>query len=122
MKQWRLVNKKAIALWRRNRYLKHKDEEAETHRQWIRKNNLYTIWLDMKSRCYNPKSISYKYYGAKGVIVCEAWHYFPYFKEDMGIRPKGCSLDRINPYGNYEPDNCRWATALEQRHNRRKYD
>jgi hypothetical protein len=79
----------------------------------------YRTWLNMISRCKYPSVTSYKYYGAKGVIVCKRWLKFENFYEDMGNVPEGKSIDRINPYGNYEPNNCRWATPLEQRHNRR---
>lgn len=81
----------------------------------------YYTWNNMKLRCYNPNSASYKYYGARGIIVCERWlHSFTNFLDDMGKRPtKAHSLDRINVNGNYEPSNCRWATLKEQRANRR---
>ena len=80
----------------------------------------YSAWLGMRERCANPKHKDFKYYGALGVAVCERWAVFENFYADMWPRPEGRTLDRINPAGNYEPSNCRWATALEQRHNRRK--
>lgn len=68
----------------------------------------------MIARCTNPKMDSWKYYGARGITVCERWRQFALFLEDMGVRPTGKTLDRIDPTGNYEPGNCRWATPLEQ--------
>jgi hypothetical protein len=81
---------------------------------------IYTTWNSMIIRCTNPKMESYKYYGALGVTVCEAWFKFENFYADMGDVPPGKTLDRKDPYGNYEPGNCRWATRLEQAHNKRK--
>jgi hypothetical protein len=82
----------------------------------------YLAWRDMKQRCYNPNNGSYKYYGFRGIIVCERWlHSFNNFLEDIGYRPSPAhSLDRINNDGNYEPKNCRWATRKEQAHNTRR--
>lgn len=81
----------------------------------------YRTWDSMRARCYKPHNISYKYYGALGVVVCERWKdSFDNFLADMGERPKDRSLDRINPEGNYEPGNCRWATSKEQAANKRK--
>jgi len=77
----------------------------------------YKIWSAMKYRCLNPNARSYKLYGARGISVCERWHKFANFLGDMGECPKGLTLDRINPLGNYEPSNCRWATKTEQAHN-----
>lgn len=79
----------------------------------------YKSWAGMHERCYNPKKENYKYYGALGVTVCERWFNFENFLKDMGERPLDTSLDRINPFGNYEPTNCRWATAKEQANNKR---
>ncbi len=88
---------------------------------------LYMIWHAMRQRCENPKSHNWKYYGAKGVSVCEAWHSFPAFYDWAMAAgyddkaPRGqCTIDRINPYGNYTPDNCRWADMKTQLQNRRK--
>lgn len=85
---------------------------------------LYRIWKAIKNRCNNPNNPSYKrWYGAKGVKVCEEWNnsFIPFrdwalshgYSDDL-------SIDRINPYGNYTPDNCRWATPIEQARNKRK--
>ena len=74
----------------------------------------------MNSRCNTESSGNYARYGAAGVTVCERWQKFENFLSDMGVRPEGTSLDRYpNSSGNYEPGNCRWATAKEQSANRR---
>lgn len=78
----------------------------------------YNSWRGMVERCTNPNHVSFSRYGGRGIEVCERWRTFANFAADMGPRPDGCSIDRINPDGNYEPTNCRWATALVQRHNR----
>ena len=82
----------------------------------------YTIWSGIKGRCFNPKNPVYQYYGGRGIIVCERWRFsFENFFEDMGQRPSlDFSLDRIDPNGNYEPGNCRWATMKEQQNNKRR--
>jgi hypothetical protein len=81
----------------------------------------YQAWRDMKYRCYNPNVKSYKYYGARGIKVCDQWrNSFTKFLEDVGERPgKGYSLDRIDNAGNYEPGNVRWETQENQMRNTR---
>ena len=80
----------------------------------------YTSWLGMKRRCFVPHGADYHLYGGRGITVCDRWNDdFVNFLEDMGRRPKGHSLDRINPNGNYEPSNCRWASVDEQCNNKR---
>ena len=76
-------------------------------------------WRSMLARCGNPNATDYERYGGRGISVCHEWGSFETFYRDMGARPPGKSLDRINTNGNYEPGNCRWATSAEQNQNRR---
>lgn len=81
---------------------------------------LYSTWSNMKQRCYNPKNTNYYKYGAKGITICDEWlNDFWAFVEDMGDRPEGYTLDRINTYGNYCKSNCRWASIGTQNLNLR---
>jgi hypothetical protein len=75
----------------------------------------YKSWQKAKERCYNINSPKYKNYGGRGISMCAAWkNNFAQFLKDMGSRPNGLTLERINVDGNYEPSNCRWASKAEQ--------
>lgn len=97
-------------------------ERRRTHGHTVQNGSspTYTSWCNMLARCHNPRASSYKYYGAKGIAVCERWLKFEEFLADMGERPSSKhSLDRWpNRNGNYEPGNCRWATQSEQCRNK----
>jgi hypothetical protein len=81
---------------------------------------LYQIWQGMKARCLNPKNLHYGSYGGRGIKICDTWiNNFNQFVTDMGSRPQGYSIDRIDNNGNYTPNNCKWSTKKEQQRNRR---
>jgi len=80
----------------------------------------YHSWNNMRFRCYNDKATQYMYYGGRGIRVCNRWvNDFDAFVEDMGLRPDGMTLDRIDPDGDYTPENCKWSSKFEQSQNRR---
>lgn len=79
----------------------------------------YSSWAGMRNRCNSISSDKYYLYGGRGIKVCERWSKFASFLEDMGHRPEGQTLDRIDVNGDYEPTNCKWSTCKEQASNRR---
>lgn len=87
-----------------------------------RHTRLYSIWTNMKTRCLNPNNRAYKWYGAVGVSICQAWISFEGFRDwalSSGYSDE-LTIDRIDPFGNYEPSNCRWIPKKDQRANQRR--
>jgi hypothetical protein len=74
-------------------------------------------WRNMHMRCYNPRAVNYPLYGGRGISVCAEWFSFDQFLADMGPRPAGLTLDRIDSNGDYTPTNCRWASRITQQRN-----
>jgi hypothetical protein len=101
---------------RRDNGLKH------GHRRPGATHPLYRVWTTMWQRCSNPRATSYENYGGRGITVCNRWRDFAAFLADMGDRPEWADggIDRVDNDRGYEPGNCRWATAKEQRANRRR--
>jgi len=80
---------------------------------------IYILWSRMHNRCRNPGDKSFPYYGGRGIRVCERWKKFENFIADMGEKPHGKTLNRIDNDGNYSPENCQWSTIKEQNRNSR---
>ena len=153
IRAYNLNHKEEIAAWQKVYYQKHKEEQAvlykvyyQEHKEEIKvhhkaynlinknrikardkafkqKNYLHITWYNMINRCYNPKRKGYKYWGGRGISVCQRWlDSFEDFREDVGERPTSKhSIDRIDNGGNYEPGNVKWSTRKEHNINRGPY-
>lgn len=92
------------------------NKHNHTQEGWV--SPTYVSWRNMRARCENPNHDSYHAYGGRGITVCDRWLKFENFLEDMGERPDGMTIDRLDSERNYDPVNCKWSTYAEQTWNR----
>ena len=109
---------KSCGCWRRDRIAQANTKHGSAKRG--QKTRTFRTWMSMIERCTTPTHHAYKNYGGRGITVSDRWMSYPNFLADMGERPKGKSIDRINNDGNYEMKNCRWATRKQQANNTRR--
>jgi hypothetical protein len=120
-RDWRHKHAEHMREWWRSNYQANRERILERRKRGNTTKPEYVTWVNIKQRCDNPAIRSFRWYGARGITVCARWRdSFANFLADMGPRPSPKhSIDRINNNGNYEPNNCRWATKQEQTANMR---
>jgi hypothetical protein len=112
---------KSCGCWNIQRTSEMGKNSSHRIKHGMTKTREWSSWHMAKQRCFNPNATKYRNWGGRGVTMCDRWRFsFQNFFEDMGPRPEGTSLDRIDPFGNYEPSNCRWADISTQNRNTRK--
>jgi hypothetical protein len=133
-REYRLKNRERVCATSRARYLKDPTKKKISCakysaanrklvdgkiKKWRNNNPGFHSYSSMLQRCYYVGHVGYPWYGGRGITVCDRWkESFVNFREDMGLRPEGMQLDRINNDGNYEPSNCRWVTPKQNANNR----
>jgi hypothetical protein len=119
-------NPDCLALNRSAVHQAHRASNLARTKDWLRQNPHAMLYNNMIQRCYNPKATGYDRYGGRGITVHSDWlggwaqggkRFQAWIEENLGPRPEGCSLDRIDPDGNYEPGNLQWADDVTQRRN-----